>query len=272
MSKARKSGRSYSGSRPESGRALVVVGFDTATADTAACAWREGEALYESQLGLSPGGRPRHATSLLEEVERAAAAAGGWSEVDLIAVGVGPGSFTGLRIGIATARGLSAGLGIPATGVTTLDAIGRAINESASAVPFGSQADIRNSRAKRGLALAVLDGFRGEVFAALYGEGGGRTWEPLVCRPEELAERVARLPAPPRAAGSGAVRFRHELAQAGVRIADDADPVHRVAARHICALAAASGEGEARPGLAPIYLRPPDAERWRERDSFQKAE
>jgi tRNA threonylcarbamoyl adenosine modification protein YeaZ len=161
-----------------------------------------------------------------------------------------------VRIGIATARGLSAGLGIPATGVCTLDAIGRALGEDGA----------------EGRRLAVLDGFRGEVFAALYGEDDERIWEPLVCRPEELAERVARLPAPPRAAGSGAVRFRHELARNGVRMADDADPVHRVAARHVCAIAAASGEGEARPGLAPIYLRPPDAERWRERDSFQRSE
>lgn len=207
-------------------------------------------------MGLSSGGRPRHATALLEEVERAATVAGGWDGVDLLAVGLGPGSFTGLRIGIATARGLSAGTGLPARGVCTLDAVARGIGEAAS----------------EGQRLAVLDGYRGEVFAALYSERGERIWEPLVCRPEELAERVAGLEAPPSVAGSGAVRFRHELARDGVRIADDADPVHRVAARHICALAAASGEGEASERLAPIYLRPPDAERWRERDSFQRAE
>lgn len=118
--------------------------------------------------------------------------------------------------------------------------------------------------------LAVLDGFRGEVFAALYAPGGERLWEPLVCRPEELAKRVAGLDAIPSVAGPGAVRFRHELSRDGVRIADDADPVHRVAARHVCALAAAD-EGAGGP-LAPIYLRPPDAERWRERDSFHRAE
>jgi hypothetical protein len=61
------------------------------------------------------------------------------------------------------------------------------------------------------------------------------------------------------------------LARLGVQIADDADPVHRIAARHICALAATLGDEEAGP-LAPIYLRAPDAERWRERDSFQRAE
>jgi tRNA threonylcarbamoyladenosine biosynthesis protein TsaB len=173
--------------------------------------------------------------------------------VSLLAVGLGPGSFTGLRIGIATARGLGASLGLPAAGVCTLDAIGQGMGEAGIA----------------GDRLAVLDARRGEVFAALYSEQGERIWEPLVCRPEELEERVMALPAPPPAAGSGAVRFRHELARHGVRIADDADPVHRVAARHICALAASSSDGGP---LAPIYLRPPDAERWRERDSFQKAE
>jgi len=117
--------------------------------------------------------------------------------------------------------------------------------------------------------LAVLDARRGEVFAALYAPSGERNWEPFVCRPQELEERVAALPAAPPAAGSGAVRFRHELARHGVRIADDADPVHRVAARHVCALAAAAEDGGP---LAPIYLRPPDAERWRERDSPQRSE
>jgi tRNA threonylcarbamoyladenosine biosynthesis protein TsaB len=138
-------------------------------------------------------------------------------------------------------------------GVCTLDAIGRGMGEA------GVEGD----------RLAVLDARRGEVFAALYSQRGERIWEPLVCRPEELEARVAALPVAPPAAGSGAIRFRHELARHGVRVADDADPVQRVAARHICALAAASPDGGP---LAPIYLRPPDAERWRERDSFQKAE
>ena len=211
--------------------------------------------MHESQLGLSPQGRPLHATRLLEEVEAAAAAAGGWGQVDLLAVGLGPGTFTGLRVGIATARGLSVSLGLPARGVCTLDALAQGIREAADGGP----------------ALAVLDGWRGEVFASLYAPGGERLWEPAVYRPEELATRVAQLEGAPLAAGSGAVRFRQELARDGVRIADDSDPAHRVAARHVCALAAAAAGKEDRDGLAPIYLRPPDAERWRERDAFQKA-
>jgi tRNA threonylcarbamoyladenosine biosynthesis protein TsaB len=174
--------------------------------------------------------------------------------VDLVAVGLGPGSFTGLRVGIATAKGLVLGLGIAARGVSTLDALGAGI--AAAGAP--------------GQRLAVLDGYRGEVFVALYDRDGATVWEPAVMRPEALADRLAQLSEAPSPAGSGSVRFRHELEGAGgIRIPDDADPVHRVAARHLCALAAA---GKGSESLDPIYLRPPDAERWRERDSFQRAD
>jgi len=197
-------------------------------------------------IGLDADGSPRHSTALLAEVERAAAAAGGWDAVDAVAVGVGPGSFTGLRIGIATARALAAGLGLPASGVCTLDAIGRGLGETRADSP----------------ALAVLDARRGEVFAALYSTAGERLWGPLVEPPGDLAKRLAELPRAPLAAGSGALRFRDEL---GVETPADDDPVHRVAARHVCALAVTDGTGGS--GVpAPIYLRAPDAERWRERD------
>jgi tRNA A37 threonylcarbamoyladenosine modification protein TsaB len=143
---------------------------------------------------------------------------------------------------------------LPARGVGTLDALGHGIGEAGAP----------------GERLAVLDGYRGEVFAALYSADGERLWEPFVSRPQELAERLATLKNAPSVAGPGAVRFRVELTVDGVRIADDSDPVHRVAARDVCALAAAL-EGDTEP-LEPIYLRPPDAERWRERDSLQRAE
>src|SRR4051794_27210988 len=113
-SKARKSDPGLSGS-PVSAP-LIVVGFDTATVDTVACAWRDGEVLHESQLGLNPQGRPRHATGLLVEVERAAEAAGGWRTGDPLGGGVGPGTLTGGGGGVATAPGLGARPGGPARG------------------------------------------------------------------------------------------------------------------------------------------------------------
>jgi tRNA threonylcarbamoyladenosine biosynthesis protein TsaB len=235
---------------------VAVVGLDTATADTAVCSARDGDVLFESLIGLSEKGGPQHTTALLAEVERAAEAAGGWEGVERIAVGIGPGSFTGLRVGIATARALGLSRGLPLSGVGTLDALGRGLGEAAG------------DRDR----LAVLDARRGEVAAALYSASSEQLWGPLLGSPEELAGRIAALPQAVLCSGSGAVRFRQQLTSRAVEIPDDADPVHRIAARHICALAAAMPGEDESGSVAPIYLRPPDAERWRERDSLKAAE
>jgi tRNA threonylcarbamoyladenosine biosynthesis protein TsaB len=174
--------------------------------------------------------------------------------VEAIAVGLGPGSFTGLRVGIASARGLAASRGLPLRGVCTLDAVARGLGAAAG-----------DGGRRR---LAVIDARRGEAFAALYAPSGERLWEPWVGTPSELCERLSALPEAPLAAGSGALRFRDELASCGAEVAGGGD-VHRVAARHVCALAADGGAGEQ---LAPIYLRPPDAERWHEQDTSQRSE
>jgi tRNA threonylcarbamoyladenosine biosynthesis protein TsaB len=166
---------------------MIVVGFDTATDDTAVCAIRDGAPAYEVQIGPGEGGRPRHASALLPAVEEAASAAGGWDSVDRIAVGIGPGSFTGLRIGVSTARALAGSLSLPLAPVGTLDALGRAMA----------------ARAPDRHRLAVLDARRGEVFAALFDPSGARLWEPLVKPPAELAQRLGELPAAPLAAGIG---------------------------------------------------------------------
>ena len=147
---------------------------------------------------------------------------------------------------------MSRGLGV--RGVGTLDALGRGLDGRGG-----------------GIRVAVLDARRGEVFAASYAPEGERIWDPFVCEPQELAARIAAIGEPVLCAGSGAVRFREELAGPDVEIPEDADPAHRIAARHICALAAAGAGAEAEPA-APNYLRPPDAERWRERDTIQTPE
>jgi tRNA threonylcarbamoyladenosine biosynthesis protein TsaB len=217
---------------------------------------REGVVLYEALLGLSEKSAPQHTTVLLAEVERAAEAAGGWERVERIVVGVGPGSFTGLRVGIATARALGLSRGLPLSGVGTLDALARGLGEAAGG----------RSR------LVVHDARRGELAAAHYAASGERLWGPTLSSPGELAERVASLPQAALCGGSGAVRFRQQLTSRKVEIPDDADPVHRVAARQICALAISLPDEDQSGSLAPIYLRPPDAKRWRERDPLQAAE
>ena len=142
----------------------LVVGFDTATDDLAVALVRfdtsesSTEPLSGRSRGVAAGQHPRQATDLLEELETVVQPVGGWPGIDLIAVGVGPGSFTGLRICVATARALAQALDKPVGPVGTLAALARGIGEQ-------SEAEARPR-------LAVLDARRGEAFAALHGPKG----------------------------------------------------------------------------------------------------
>jgi tRNA threonylcarbamoyladenosine biosynthesis protein TsaB len=227
----------------------VLVGFDTATDDVAVAATRDGEVLDERRIAAPPGERPRHATALLAEVESVVEGVGGWERVQAIAVGIGPGSFTGLRIGLATARALAQALERPIVPVGTLATLARGIEGSGESP-----------------RLAVLDARRSQAFAALYGPGGEEIWPPLVATPDELADRVKGLDRTALAAGSGTIRFRGELEAAGADVLPDSDPAHRISARHVCLLAE-SGSPALPESIKPIYLRPPDAELWLERDT-----
>ena len=228
----------------------VVLGIDAATADAAVALARDGRVLSEVAVPPGPEGRPQHSRILLSEVERAVEAGGGWAKVDRIAVGIGPGSYTGLRIGIATARALAQSRDLPIAGVGSLAALARGISEHPDATE---------------VALPILDARRGQVFAALYERDGSETWPPLVVEPAELAQRLREVDSPLLAAGDGAVRFAAELEAAGVAVAMPDDPVNRIAARHVCALGETAA-GEAPERIEPIYLREPDAKRWQQRD------
>jgi tRNA threonylcarbamoyladenosine biosynthesis protein TsaB len=228
---------------------VIVLGLDTATSATVAGVLREG-AVFEVRDDPAPGARPAHAGRLLGAAEEALAAAGvGWDSLDRIAVGVGPGSFTGLRIGIATARALAQARGLPIVGVSTLEALARGAGDAP-------------------LVLAVLDARRGEAFAAAWQTleqgSGGRVlisvegFAPAALSPDALAERVRALSAAPLAVGDGAVRFRDSLEAAGALVPPDEDGVHRLRAEPVCRLGA-EGRPTHRDSLLPDYLREPDA-------------
>jgi tRNA threonylcarbamoyladenosine biosynthesis protein TsaB len=236
-----------------------VVALDSATDDVVVGIARDGEVLAEIAIPPPEGSRPRHSTELLAEVERAVDAGGGWNAVGRIGIGVGPGSFTGLRIGIATGRALAQARGLPAVPVPTLTALALGIAERAG----GSR-----------LCLPVSDARRGEVFTQLHDAEGRVLTDPAVIDPAALGEWLAEVAGsavadaahPPFAAGSGSIRFRGELDAAGVETLADGDPAHRLAARHLCRLAA-SGEAGSPERILPVYLREPDARRWLDRDS-----
>lgn len=224
-----------------------ILGIDTATAGTAVGVTVAGALRSERYTGPRPDGRPRHSERLLSEVEVAVGEAGGWDCIGVVAVGVGPGTFTGLRIGIATARALAQGRGLQLAAVGSLDALARGIAE----------------RAPDRLRLAAIDARRKQAFAALYDSSGELAWGPEALSAEELAGRLAQAGGSVVAAGDGSLRFRERLESAGAEVLPAASEAHRIAARHVCALAA-----EVEPGppddVRPVYLRRPDAEVWRE--------
>lgn len=223
-----------------------VLGFDTSTPFLSVALTEGEEVLAESEVEPDSTGRPRHARELLGTIEGVLSEASGWEGLGRIGVGIGPGTFTGLRIGISTARALAQSRGLPVTGVSSLRALAAGAAHAANDV------------------LAVLDAKRTEAFAALY-VGGEELWEPWVGSPQDLSARVSERSEAPLAVGDGAVRFREELEASGADVPADEDPLHRLRARHVCFLAA-DAEAKPLPEIKPTYLRRPDAELWRERD------
>jgi tRNA threonylcarbamoyladenosine biosynthesis protein TsaB len=237
---------------------MRVLAFDTATARTAV-ALRDIDTganvcmLYELDLAAAddprPGGRPGHAQRLLSLVDELMKRGGAeWDSIERIAVGVGPGTFTGLRIGIASAQALAAARALPLAGVSTLRSLALSAHE----------------RAPERATLAVIDARRGEAFVAGWGAGesplsAAPALAPRVLTPEQLARIAGSSGTSTQAVGDGALKFRELLESAGVEVAADESPLHRVSAREHCrlgALAQPSGDGR----IEPEYLRLPDAE------------
>jgi tRNA threonylcarbamoyladenosine biosynthesis protein TsaB len=209
----------------------VILGFDTATAGTAVAVWAPDGPAVERRDDPAPGERPAHGSRLLVLVEETLAAAGAtWDAIERIAVGVGPGGFTGLRLGIATARALAQARDVQVVGVSSL-----------AALAAGAAGDP---------VVAVIDARRGEVFAASPGAFG-----PTALTPAALAARIAPGS---MTVGDGAVRFRMELERAGAVIPADASPLHRVSALQVCRLGAVGAPAD-RDALLPDYRREPDA-------------
>lgn len=204
---------------------MVILAFDTATDVATAALVREGEVLGE---------RRSRAARILVDVEELLAEAGLDPEaVDGIAVGTGPGGYTGLRMGLVTARALAFSLGVGVAGVSTLDALAAG---SPGAVP-------------------VLDARRGEVFTRVNGSG------PAVLAPEDLQVEKDRT-----YVGDGAVRYRSLIEERGGAVPPDESDVHVPWARHHAALAGEFGPAEL---AEPLYLRVPDAERARREGRLQ---
>jgi tRNA threonylcarbamoyl adenosine modification protein YeaZ len=213
---------------------VLVLCLDTATADVAAAVvdvTAERRVTRAVAIRRDPRGAGEHLIPLITEAVASAGAT--LADLGAIAVGLGPGPFTGLRAGVVTGAVLARTLGIPAYGSCSLDAYG--------------EPDV----------VVTTDARRREVYWAAYGPDGTRVGEPNVDRPAELADRLPNA----HFIGPGVPLYPDLLApdllgdERGLAADNRPFPVERLAEFVVGrALAAAPGEV-----LVPLYLRRPDA-------------
>lgn len=210
---------------------MLILALDASTPATTVALASVEEAGREILTEISV--TARGASEALLPAVHAALAGEELGSVERVLAGVGPGTFTGIRIAAATARALSAGTGIALSKNSTLAAL--------AAPALSCSGDV----------LAVLDARRGQVFARRFSEDGPTT--AIYCvRPEDLA-----IEGGPFVVGDGAVRYRDALSRLG-HIPPDYSPLHRVtAAGHVISADLAPVSAEE---LVPIYIREPDAE------------
>lgn len=213
--------------------ALTLLAIDTSAASCAACVYdaSAGRELAREVLDIGKG----HAERLLGLIERVLAAAGkGFTDIDRIVVGIGPGSFTGIRVGVSAARGLALALRVPAVGVVSLQAI------AAEASPLAQAAPV----------LVALDAGRGSIHAAVYDAVGTALAAPWLSTPAEAAREAQRHGAVLAGSAAAAVAAEADGALAIVATVGAAD-----IATYAC-LGASKPAGE-KP--SPLYLRGADA-------------
>ncbi|HVT42439.1 MAG TPA: tRNA (adenosine(37)-N6)-threonylcarbamoyltransferase complex dimerization subunit type 1 TsaB [Acidimicrobiales bacterium] len=227
----------------------AIVALETAT-ETVGVAVRTADGI-EAEFALT--GRRRHVETLTPALEGLLARVGLVpGDLGLVAVDIGPGLFTGLRVGVAAAKALAQSLGIEVLGATSLDILTHAAAEAGH----------------RGLVLTCVDARRGEVFAAVRSVGATETVGPPAIAPglfapADLATAVAGLgEVRVLAVGDGAQRYSDVLeAVEGVSVVSPALSYPPPAALLRLAMARhAAGESTVEPGaLVPLYMREADA-------------
>jgi tRNA threonylcarbamoyladenosine biosynthesis protein TsaB len=237
---------------------MIVLGIDTSTLRASVALIEELPGAEARVLATGEGDSKRHSDNLLPLVDQVLAEVGGdprrtMQRVGAIAIGAGPGSFTGLRIGMATAKGLAFSLDLPLWAASSLAALAVDAVDAVDAVREGD------------VVVAALDARRDEIFAGVYRVGSARSIErvgdEVVIAPAELAAHLARLGVGDacvvRIVGDAIASYGGELAAAGTLIPDArATPSAVSAAR----LALRGDRTDVLHAGAPAYIRKSEAE------------
>ncbi|MGZ3405803.1 MAG: tRNA (adenosine(37)-N6)-threonylcarbamoyltransferase complex dimerization subunit type 1 TsaB [Polyangia bacterium] len=214
---------------------MIVLAVDTSTLQAGVALWRNGHALAERQRVVTT-----HSEALLSMIDEAFADAGVVpADIDAVACGAGPGSFTGLRIGLSTAKGLCFALDKPLVMISSLAALA--------------------ARAPDGRVCATLDAFKGEVYAGLFTVADG---VPIADGAEAVLPPAALVPRLHDVAfivGSGAAKYP-ELAAGPARLLDPQAGPRPADVARLAAIRAARGDYDDLSRAAPAYIRPSEAE------------
>ena len=223
---------------------MRILGFDTATSACSAAVWEDGRIAARRFEPMSRGQSERLMPMVREVLSEAGA---DFPDLDLLAVTTGPGAFTGLRIGLAAARGMALAGDLACFGVTTLDAVAAGVSET---------------ERQKAIVLVVLDSKRAEVYAQAFRSDLRPLSEVQALMPADLAALTANGEGDADrvlVAGDGAGQVIQVLKDKGIEAVLSTAPGVPDAAT-VAAIAAErwSSDQPAEP-LRPLYLRPPDA-------------
>jgi tRNA threonylcarbamoyladenosine biosynthesis protein TsaB len=241
---------------------MLVLALDTTTRQGSVALSRDGRilALDAGDAAIAHGARlPGDLAHLLD------AQGVRVGDVDLFAVAAGPGSFTGLRIGIATMQGLALGNGKPLAGVSALDAIHDAVSSQLSALS-SSLSPQPSALSPRDEVAVWMDAGRGQVFSAIY-KHGAVCEAAIVDKPATILARWASEHTLPNVyAGDGALGYTDVIRAAvpGAHLVEPVPPlapsIAKLAEAHVREHGAAPADA-----VRPIYIRRPDVELARDR-------